>query len=809
MNLQNKEILRTLFIEKLEATRGVSVEDATPEDCFFALSYLIKDQIMKRWVQTAAGTYIKDKKKQVYYFSLEFLLGRMLESNIIALGLHDVCSETMKEFGFDPVEIYRLELDPGLGNGGLGRLAACFMDSLAFLGLHGNGCSIRYKYGLFEQKIVDGHQVELPDNWLRNEAVWEVKKPNKAVMVKFFGDVFEEWKDGRRWFYHENYEPVVAMPYDVPIPGGDSETVNTLRLWSAEATQQFDFGAFSGGDYLNAVSRKYSAEAISEVLYPDDSNYQNRMLRLKQQYFFVSAGVQSIVRHFKRYYGDVRTLADYTAIHINDTHPALAVPELMRILMDEEGLGWDEAWDITVRTISYTNHTILPEALEKWPVDVFSKLLPRMFMIVSEINARFCSMLWEKFGDDADKVSRMAIISHGEISMAYLAIVGSHAINGVAKVHSEILKNELFKDFYEVFPKAFNNKTNGIAHRRWVQLANPRLTSLISEAIGEEWVKEPLKLSLLDEGGAVKDSAFLEKLREIKRENKIRLAKVIQEKNDITIDPDSIFDVQVKRIHAYKRQLLLLLNIIDTYNAILHDPDKDIVPRTFITAGKAAPSYHFAKEIIKLISVVAEGVNNDPRIRGLIKIVFLENYRVSLAEKIFPASDLSEQISTASMEASGTGNMKFMMNGAVTIGTHDGANIEIFDAVGEGNFIPFGLTVPEVLELRRNQSYDSREYLSGHERLRRIVYDVINSTPHKVGMAQFPYIFDSLTTHNDEFFVMKDFDAYSEAQKKADQLYRDKEHWAHMSAMNIAHSGIFASDETIKRYAAEIWGIGS
>ncbi|MCL2125094.1 MAG: glycogen/starch/alpha-glucan phosphorylase [Oscillospiraceae bacterium] len=807
MDLLENGVFSTLFIDKLESIRCVNVEDATPEDCYISLANLVKDQIMKRWVQTAANTFKKGKKKQMYYFSLEFLLGRMLESNMAALGLRDVCDKTLTELGFDPQEVYNVELDPGLGNGGLGRLAACFMDSLAYLGLPGNGCSIRYKYGLFEQKIIDGYQVEVPDNWLRNDVVWEVKKPNKARLVKFYGDITEEVKEGRRWFYHENYESVVAMPYDVPIPGGDSETVNTLRLWSAESTQQIDYGSFSSGDYLNAISRKYSAEAISEVLYPDDSNYQNRMLRLKQQYFFVSAGVQSIVSHYKRYYGDIRKLPDYVAIHINDTHPALAIPELMRILMDEEGLGWDEAWDITVQTVSYTNHTILPEALEKWPVDSFSELLPRIFMIVREINARFTNMLYSKMKDGQEKVSRMSIISNNEISMAYLAIVGSHAVNGVANVHSELLKHELFSGFYEVYPERFSNKTNGITHRRWLRSANRSLTKLISDTIGDDWIKEPLKLSMLDDSGAVRDSAFLGNLQSIKRENKLRLAKIIYDSNGVKVNPDSIFDVQVKRIHAYKRQLLLLLYIIDLYYKLLDDPNLNIVPRTFIAAGKAAPSYHFAKEIIKLFSVVADGVNNDPRMKDRIKVVFLENYRVSLAENIFPASDLSEQISTASMEASGTGNMKFMMNGAVTIGTHDGANIEIFGAVGEGNYIPFGLTVPDVLELRRNQSYNSREFLSNHEALRRIIYDVINSTPHLAGHAQFQFIYDSLTANNDEFFVMKDFDAYIEAQAKANDLYADADKWARMSAMNIAHSGIFASDETIKRYAAEIWHI--
>ena len=807
MNLQDKNTFTTLLIDRLESVRGITLEEAAPDDCYIALSYLVRDQIMRQWTQTASKTYKKDTKKQVYYFSLEFLLGRMLERNLQSLGLGSVCRESLTELGFNPDEVFGMELDPGLGNGGLGRLAACFMDSLAFLGLPGNGCSIRYKYGLFEQKIVDGYQVETPDNWLRNENVWEVKKPHKAVMVKFFGNIREEYRDGRLWFNHEDYESVIAMPYDVPIIGYDSGMVNTLRLWSAESLQQFDYSSFSSGDYINAVSRKYSAEAISEVLYPDDSNYQNRMLRLKQQYFFVSAGIQSIFVHFRKHYKDVRKFPDYITIHINDTHPALAVPELMRILMDEEGLGWDEAWNITVRTISYTNHTILPEALERWPIESFSRLLPRIYMIVQEINKRFCKMLSEQYGFNNDRVAKMAILSGSDISMAYLAVVGSHSINGVAKVHSELLKKELFSGFYEVYPERFNNKTNGITHRRWVNQANPKLSSLITEAIGVDWVKSPLELRRLDENGSVRDSAFLDKMRAIKRENKELLAKIIHNTTGVTVNPDSIFDAQVKRIHAYKRQLLLVLNIIDLYYSILDKPKVDIMPRTFITAGKAAPSYHFAKEIIKFITVVANRVNNDPRVKDLIKVVFLENYRVSLAERIFPASDLSEQISTASMEASGTGNMKFMMNGAVTIGTHDGANIEIFEAVGEGNYIPFGLTVPEVLELRRNRSYNSRDFLANHERLRRIVHDFINSDPNDAIHAEFPNIFHSLTTHNDEFFVLKDFDAYVKAQMDANLYYTNTEKWSQMSAMNIAHSGIFSSDETIKDYAANIWHI--
>jgi len=805
INFNDPKIFSMMFLDKLEVLRGITIQSASADDCYIALSSLIRDQIMKQRTKSNARVYKQDdKKKQVYYFSLEFLLGPMLKRNIMSLGLQEVCEKSLKDLGLDPQAIYDVELDPGLGNGGLGRLAACFMDSLAFLGIPGNGCTIRYKYGLFEQKIVDGHQVEMPDNWLKIESVWEVKKPHKSVIVRYYGNIREERGFGKINFVHEDYESVIAMPYDVPIPGHESGTVNTLRLWSAEATQQFDYGSFSSGDYLNAVSRKYSAEAISEVLYPDDSNYQNRMLRLKQQYFFVSAGLQSILIHHKKYYGSVKCLPDYVSVHINDTHPALAVPELMRLLMDEEGLGWDEAWAITVKTISFTNHTVMPEALECWAEDCFRDLLPRVYMIVREINERWCSLLFDRFGD-MDRISRMAIINHGSIAMAYLALVGSHAINGVAKIHSEILKTDLFKDFYEVFPERFTNMTNGIAHRRWVLSSNPDLSSLISEAIGTDWIKEPLKLKLLDEKGAVRDKSFLEKMRQIKRENKIHLAKYIEEHNDIIINPDSVFDVQVKRIHAYKRQLLLLLNIVDLYYEIIDNPSINVAPRTFILAGKAAPSYHFAKEIIKLTSVLADKINNDPRVKDLIKVVFLENYRVSLAEKIFPATDLSEQISTAGKEASGTGNMKFMMNGAVTIGTYDGANIEIFEAVGKENYISFGLTVPEVYELQRNHSYNSRDFLSHHARLKRIIHDFINSDWKDALKADFPFIFDSLITHNDEYFVLKDFDSYRRAQMDTTSLYKNEDKWNRMAAMNIAHSGCFSSDEVIRRYAKEIW----
>ena len=805
--LHEKSTFSLLFLDKLESVRGLSIDDASPEDFYIALSYLVRDQVMKKWTQTNLKTFKKEKKKQVYYFSLEFLLGRMLRKNMMSLGLAEVAEEALHDLGIDVEEIYNIELDPGLGNGGLGRLAACFMDSLAFLGIPGNGCSIRYKYGLFEQKIIDGYQVETPDNWLKNEAVWEVKKPHRAVLIKYYGNIRSDGDGEKLWFYHENFESVMAVPYDIPIMGQGNDTVNTLRLWSAEATQQFDYGSFSSGDYLNAVSRKYSAEAITEVLYPDDSNYQNRMLRLKQQYFFVSAGIQSVIRHYKKNYGNIRNLPDFIAIHINDTHPALAIPELMRILMDEEELSWNTAWDITVRTISYTNHTLLPEALEKWPENSFAQLLPRIHMIVSEINQRFCALLAEKFYNDPERITRMAIIAHGEVRMGFLAVVGSHSINGVAFVHSELLKSELFKDFYEVFPERFRNMTNGVTHRRWLCSSNPKLANLISDTIGKGWIREPLKLSKLDTKGAVRDKNFLAEMRKIKREKKEKLAEIIFKANGVKVNPDSIFDVQIKRIHAYKRQLLNILNIIDTYYRILDNPNIDIAPRTFIFGGKAAPSYYFAKEVIKLISVLSDKINNDKRVKDIIKVIFMENYRVSLAEKIFPASELSEQISTAGMEASGTGNMKFMMNGAITIGTYDGANIEIFEAVGEGNFIPFGLKVPEVLELRRANTYNSRDFLNNHERLKYLIHSVINTNPNEAGRAEFPHIYESLTTHNDQFLVLKDFDGYIAAQKEADKLYKDVDKWSQVSAMNIAYSGRFSSDEVIKKYAEEIWRI--
>jgi len=794
-----------LLRDSLEAARGVTIEEATIVDCYYALAILVREQIMKQWIKTSHSNE-KDRKKQVYYFSMEFLLGKMLKQNLISLNALNDWEETLKSNGIDPEDIYAVERNPGLGCGSLGMTATGFMDALAFLGISGNGCGIRYKYGYFEQKIVDGYQIELPDRWLSNDMAWEIRKPYKAVLIRFFGNIKEEIIDGRVEFRHENYEPVIAIPYDVPIAGYHNGTVNTLRLWSAEAIEQLDLGLFSCGDYLGAVSYKYSVEAISEVLYPDDSNYQNKMLRLKQQYFLVAAGLQSIIRHFKKSRWDIPSLADYVAIHINDTHPALVIPELMRILMDEEGLGWDKAWDITVATISYTNHTIMAEAMEKWPVDIFSKLLPRIYMIVHEINKRFCMMLFDRFNGDLDKVGQMAIIVGDEILATRLAIVGSHAVNGAPESHSKVVKT-LFSGFYEVFPERFHSQASGAAHRKWVLQANPDLSNLISEAIGPDWITEPLKLAGLEKMGFVRDKSFLALLRQIKRNNKLRLAEIIEHTQGFKVNPDSIFDIHATEIHARKRQLLLLLNVLDQYYTIIENPRIEVAPRTIIIAGKSAPNYYFAKEIVKFVNVVAERVNNDPKTRDLIKVVFLENYNVSLAESVYPASDLSEQISAVGIETSGTGKFKFMMNGAVTIGTIDDTNAGFFEAIGDGNFIPFGITVPEVLELNRNHGYNSREFLNGHDRLKRIVNGFMNTRPDLPGSAEFPNIYKSLTSWGDTFFVMKDFDAYAEAQENANSLYQDTDIWASMSAMNIARSGRFASDEIIKKFAIEIWNV--
>ncbi|MEG0771956.1 glycogen/starch/alpha-glucan phosphorylase [Clostridium sp.] len=800
-----KETFKKDYEQKFLELYGKELTEGTDYNKYEALASLVRDYIATEWLQTDKR-YHNAEVKQIYYFSMEFLLGRLLSSSLLNLGIRDLCKEALEELGINLEKIEDLEHDQGLGNGGLGRLAACFLDSMASLNIPGHGCGIRYKYGFFQQKIIDGSQVEFPDNWLKENNVWEIKRQDKSVVVKFYGTVNMEKDEEKLIFTHINYEPVLAVPYDTPVVGFKNGTVNTLRLWSAEPLgNDFDFSSFRRGDFLKAIEYKNSIEAISQVLYPDDSFVEGRILRLKQQYFFVSAGLQSIIKNFKKNGNHIMDFDDKVSIHINDTHPALAIPELMRILMDEEGLGWEDAWRITENTISYTNHTILSEALEKWPVDIFRSLLPRIYMIVEEINERFCKALWNKYIGQWDKISAMAIIGDNYVRMANLAIVGSHSVNGVAKLHTEILKKQVMNNFYYYFPHKFNNKTNGITHRRWLIQANPHLTKLLKETIGDSFIYHPTDMERFE--AFAEDRGIHERLYQIKKENKISLANYIKNTSDILVDVDSIFDVQIKRIHAYKRQTLNILHIMHLYNRLIENPNLDITPRTFIFAGKAAPGYHLAKNIIKLINMVASRVNNDKRIKDKIKVVFLENYRVSLAEKIIPATDVSEQISTTTKEASGTGNMKFMMNGAVTIATLDGANIEIRDEVGDDNIVIFGLTEQQVLSYYQNGGYNSMEVVNKDMRLRKISEELINGA-YSSNINDFRAIYDALLTYNDEFFVLKDFESYVDAQNKVDELYKDFSKWQRMSAINIAHSGIFSSDRTIKEYATGIWGSG-
>ena len=802
MLLIDKENFKKDYKKKFLELHGIEIDEGKSFHKYEAFGSLVKDYIAEDWIKTKKN-YENSKQKQVYYFSMEFLLGRLLGDALLNLGIRETCREALKELDIDLNELEEFERDQGLGNGGLGRLAACFLDSMASLNIAGHGCGIRYKYGFFKQKIIDGSQVETPDVWLKNGNVWEVKRFDKAEIVKFGGSVKSEFINGRLTFTQINYEPILAVPYDTPIVGYENNIVNNLRLWSAEPVDnEFDFGYFNRGQYLKAIEYRNSIEAISQVLYPDDSMYEGKLLRLKQQYFFVSAGIQSIVRHYKKNGGNIEELDEHIAIHINDTHPTLAIPELMRILLDEEGLSWETSMRITTNVVSYTNHTILAEALEKWPINMFKELLPRIYMIVEEMNERYCAELWHKYTGQWDKISRMAIIGDGYVRMANLAIVGSHSVNGVAKLHTEILKKKEMSDFYYLYPSKFNNKTNGIAHRRWLIKSNPELTNLLKETIGESFIKHPTDMENFKNN--INNNYVLEKLSSIKKKNKENLAKVILDTKGIIVDPNSIFDVQVKRIHAYKRQTLNCLRIMELYNRILENPNINIVPRTFIFAGKAAPAYYLAKKTIELINSIAKKINNDPRVNDKIKVVFLDNYRVSLAESIIPAADLSEQISTTTKEASGTSNMKFMMNGALTIATLDGANIEIKDEVGDDNIIIFGLTENEVLDYYSKGGYSAWETRNNDGRLIRVTDDLINGF-YSSDKEKFRTIYDHLLTYNDEFFVLKDFDSYLRAQDKVDRLYRDNRNWQKMCGVNIAHSGIFSSDRTILEYATRIW----
>lgn len=804
----DREDLKNRLVEKLAGIRNVSLEDATDRDMYFALGSVVKDFVGKKWVNSKKY-YKENNVKQVYYFSLEFLMGKALRNNMSGLDLFDDMKKVLEEMGFDIFKVMHIEPDAGLGNGGLGRLAACFLDSLAACSYAGHGNGIRYKHGLFKQKIIDGYQVEEADSWLNMENIYETRKSSDCVEVPFYGEVEEQYVDGRMVYIHKNYDPVIAVPYDTPILGYRNNAVNTLRLWSAEPKESgFDFHKFSRGEYSSAVEYRQSVHAISDVLYPDDSNYQNKLLRLKQQYFFVCAGIHSIINSHIKKGNSIKELHKYVSIHINDTHPALCVPELMRVLVDEHNLGWDEAWYITTNTLSYTNHTIMPEALEKWPIDMYKSLLPRVYMITEEINRRLCNELYEIYPGDTGKVSYMAIIQGYSVNMANMCIAGSHSVNGVAAVHSRILKDELFHDYYMTTPYKFNNKTNGITHRRWLIDSNQKLTALITKSIGSDFIKDPLKLNGLKEKGFCENEEFLNKLDEIKHENKIALAEFIKNKQGVEIDPNSIYDIQVKRIHAYKRQLLKAFQIMDMYFAIKDNPNGDYQKITFMFGGKAAPGYAYAKLVIKYINSVAKLVNNDPDTKDIMKVVFLENYNVSFAQHIFPAADISEQISTASKEASGTSNMKFMMNGAVTVGTMDGANIEIAEAVGPDNIFTFGLSVAEVLAHYRERDYVSVNIYNSNYKIKRILDTLRGSFYPDAHENEFMPIFDALISQNDEYFLLEDFTSYVETMNKAMMTYKyDKKAWLKMSANNIARSGRFSSDETIRAYAREIWNL--
>ncbi|MGM0903259.1 MAG: glycogen/starch/alpha-glucan phosphorylase [Bacillota bacterium] len=791
----NKAEFKIAFLKKFEMTFGKSFSESTKREQFQTLGHMIREYVSSDWIQTNEQ-YRSTGKKQVYYLSIEFLLGRLLRHNLMNLGIETVVSEGLLELGIDLEELEEIEADAGLGNGGLGRLAACFLDSLASLNLPGHGYGIRYKHGLFEQKIVDGYQVELPEQWLRHGHVWEVRKSDDSIEIPFWGKVESYQENGKLMFRHLHAETVTAVPYDLPVLGYQTETVNTLRLWSAEPSR------FTAN--TDILTYKKETESISELLYPDDTHDEGKILRLKQQYLLVAASLQSIVSSYKKQKRSLLDFHQYVGIHINDTHPAIAVPELMRILMDQEGLGWNEAWYITVNTLSYTNHTTLSEALERWPMRIFQPLLPRIYMIIEEINERFCQELWDKYPGDWERIENMAIIAHGEVRMAPLAIVGSHSVNGVAKLHTDILKEREMNAFYQVFPERFNNKTNGITHRRWLIKSNPKLSNLITESIGPKWIADTENLENLL--AYRHDAAFLQELAGIKQANKEKLAKIIHEKSGILVDTNSIFDVQVKRLHAYKRQLLNVLHIMYLYNRLKADPDYPLYPRTFIFGAKASPGYYFAKKVIKLINTVADKINHDPDVNDRLKVVFLENYRVSLAEDIFPAAEVSQQISTASKEASGTGNMKFMMNGALTLGTLDGANVEITELVGEDNIFLFGLRAQEVLNFQKNGGYNSREYYHYDSRIREVTEQLVNGFfPDTEG--EFTAIYDSLLDHNDQYFVLRDFASYVQIQERVSEEYRDRDKWLEKSLVNIAKSGFFSSDRTIQEYANNIWNI--
>ena len=795
---KTKKEFKKLFIEKAEVLFEKNVKELSHREVYQIIATMIKDLVSDDWIQTEK-IYNHKRVRQVYYFSIEFLLGRLLNTNLLNCDMEELCRSALQDFGFDLEDIFPEEPDPGLGNGGLGRLAACYIDSMAALQLPGHGCSIRYQYGLFDQRIIDGQQVELPDAWLRNGFPWEIKKSDKAVDVRFGGHAYmRPGKGGALVCVHEQYNTVRAVPYDVPVLGYQNRTVNTLRLWKAEYTRENMYGQLRYGDYRKALQYKDQAQQISRFLYPNDSTYEGRKLRLMQEYFFVSAGLQSIMRHYKKHYGSPKLFDRYIALHINDTHPALIIPELMRILMDEEGLSWEDSWRITTNSVAYTNHTILPEALERWSIPMFQELLPRIFLIVDEINRRWLEAVQQRFPGQEDKAREVAILWNNQVHMASLAVVGSHSINGVAKLHSEILKINTLKPFYTWFPERFNNKTNGVTHRRWLIESNPQLTELICDTIGKDWVHAPEKLLALEPFG--NDAAFRERLAEVKQKRKEILAEYLLKERNITLNPHSIFDIQIKRMHMYKRQLLNILHVYHLYRQLVENPGMDIIPRTFIFGGKAAASYGEAKITIQLINTVARLIDQDYRAARKLKVVFLENYNVSLGQKLFPAADVSEQISTASKEASGTGNMKFMFNGAVTLGTMDGANVEIHQEVGDEHSVIFGLRADEVQRYYQEGGYSSWDIYNSDADVRRAL-EVLEENP------MFGQLREALLDRNDEFFVLKDFKSYCAAQQEIERRYRDTDGWFRSSTVNIAHAGHFSSDRSIQEYADEIWNL--
>ena len=787
-----------------------TVDEVSQQELYQAVSYVVKDAIIDDWIATQKQ-YEKDDPKIVYYMSMEFLLGRALGNNLINMTAYKEVKEALEEMGLNLNELEDQEPDPALGNGGLGRLAACFLDSLASLGYAAYGCGIRYRYGMFKQKIKDGYQEEKPDNWLKNGNPFELRRPEYAKEVRFGGNIRVEYDDktGDIRFKQENYESVLAVPYDYPIVGYDNHIVNTLRIWDAEPIVDFQLDSFDRGDYHKAVEQQNLAKTIVEVLYPNDNHYAGKELRLKQQYFFVSASLQAALEKYKKNHDDIHKLPEKMTIQMNDTHPTVAVAELMRLLLDEEGLGWDEAWEITTKTCAYTNHTIMAEALEKWPIDLFSRLLPRVYQIIQEIDRRFVAKIREMYPGNEEKVAKMQILRDGQVKMAHLAIVAGYSVNGVARLHTEILKKQELRDFYEMMPQKFNNKTNGITQRRFLMHGNPLLADWVTDKLGtKDWITDLSLMSGLKKW--VDDEEALKEFMSIKYENKVRLAKYIKEHNGIEVDPRSIFDVQVKRLHEYKRQFLNILHVMYLYNEIKEHPEISFYPRTFIFGAKASAGYIRAKQIIKLINSVADVVNNDRSINGKLKVVFIEDYRVSNAEIIFAAADVSEQISTASKEASGTGNMKFMLNGAPTLGTMDGANVEIVEEVGAENAFIFGLSSDEVINYENNGGYNPMDIYNSDANIRRVVNQLVDGTYSQGDKEMYRDLYNSLLTAQggskaDTYFILKDFRSYADTQKKVEEAYRDKDRWAKMALLNTASCGKFSSDRTIQEYVDDIW----